>query len=223
MQATSKERTARNHGKGLTLLAWVIVMATPVALAGTLAPMLPGMLGREHGSTSPNNIHELNKLRGEPSGGHLAFDVGAECDVVGRPASDHLTLADSGEDESDADASLTDRTKTAEATKDRDPAADSANKSAEEPASDGSGTLIQPQLTPEMAALRTKVRQALEIYYTRQLNSRDHSPWSIMHSLIGYGVDTQLHVGGPGGRRVNAIGWLCFNGSSAGQRLFYLF
>ena len=41
-----------------------------------------------------------------------------------------------------------------------------------------------------------------------------------MHSLIAYGIPKEVQIGGPGGRRVNAIGWLAFNGPSAGERLF---
>jgi hypothetical protein len=40
-----------------------------------------------------------------------------------------------------------------------------------------------------------------------------------MHSLIGYGVDTDVTVNG---REVNAIGWLCWNGSCRGMRMLYI-
>ena len=72
----------------------------------------------------------------------------------------------------------------------------------------------------ELEALKVKVRRVLDHHRDRMLNTRDHGAWEIMHSLIAYGVPKEVQVGGPGGRRVNAIGWLCFNGPSAGERLF---
>jgi hypothetical protein len=76
-------------------------------------------------------------------------------------------------------------------------------------------------LSPELVALEQKVRQALDIYRDRNLNTRDHSAWSVMHSLIGYGVEKEIHIGGPNGKPVNAIGWICWNGICRGERLFY--
>ncbi|MCE9545985.1 MAG: hypothetical protein K8T25_10760 [Planctomycetia bacterium] len=91
-------------------------------------------------------------------------------------------------------------------------------------ADNGAGSIASADapLTPEMLALRTKIRKALEMYRGKMLNTRDHGAWETMHSIIGYGVEKQLEVGGPGGQRVNAIGWLSFNGPSAGERLFVL-
>lgn len=68
-------------------------------------------------------------------------------------------------------------------------------------------------LAPELIALRHKVRQALSIYYARPINTREHNPWEVFHWIIGYGTDAQVRMGGPTGRQVNAIGYLCFNGA----------
>lgn len=76
-------------------------------------------------------------------------------------------------------------------------------------------------LNPALVTLRERVRQALDTYYVRPLNSRDDSPWSVLHWAIAYGVDAQVAVGGPDGERANAIGWLCVNRHTAGQRLLY--
>ncbi len=83
-------------------------------------------------------------------------------------------------------------------------------------------TLPSVTLRPEVLAAQRKARQALDHYRPRQLNTRDHDAWEVMHSLIAYGVDQQVQIGGPGGRSANAIGWLCFNGPCKGKRLFYL-
>src|SRR5262245_36363361 len=66
-------------------------------------------------------------------------------------------------------------------------------------------------LSSELVALQTKVRQALDIYRTRYLNTRDHSPWEVMHSFIGYGIPTMVRRDGPDGEPVTAIGLLCYN------------
>jgi len=44
------------------------------------------------------------------------------------------------------------------------------------------------------------------------------SPWGAMHAMIAYGVDSELIAGD---RRVNAIGYLCYNGTCNGQQLFH--
>ena len=74
-------------------------------------------------------------------------------------------------------------------------------------------------ITPELEALRTKLRECLAWYYFRPENVATRSPWGSMHAMIAYGVDTELIAGD---KRVNAIGYLCYNGTCNGQRLFYL-
>ncbi|MEE2706141.1 MAG: hypothetical protein VX988_03770 [Planctomycetota bacterium] len=80
---------------------------------------------------------------------------------------------------------------------------------------------VTPSLSPQFIALEQKVRQALDIYRDRNMNTRDHGAWAVMHSLIGYGVEKEVLVGGPNGKPVNAIGWICWNGVCRGDRLFY--
>ena len=76
--------------------------------------------------------------------------------------------------------------------------------------------------SPELSALRDKVRRVLVSYYPRHQNARSNSPWEVMHAIIAYGVNTQLFKHGPGGEKVNAIGWMCYNYPCAGQRLLFL-
>jgi len=74
-------------------------------------------------------------------------------------------------------------------------------------------------LPPEVEALRDKVRRCLMLHYHDPITTGDHTPWGIMHVLIAYGVDTEIIAGN---RRVNAIGWLCYNGQCRGMKLLYL-
>lgn len=59
----------------------------------------------------------------------------------------------------------------------------------------------------------------LDKYYDHPPNTRDDSPWKLLHWSIAYGIDAQVRMGGPTGKQVSAVGWLCENRSSAGIRL----
>jgi len=87
----------------------------------------------------------------------------------------------------------------------------------EKPAAVATDNTTPPE---QMEALKTKIRRVLDHHRHRMLNTRDHGAWETMHSFIAYGVEKELQVGGPGGRKVNAIGWVCFNGPCAGMPLF---
>jgi hypothetical protein len=78
------------------------------------------------------------------------------------------------------------------------------------------------ELTPEHEARRQRIRQALEFYYNRMLNTTEDSPWSMMHHMIAWGADAYVWVGKPGDKRVSCIGWLCANGSCENARLLEL-
>jgi hypothetical protein len=89
-----------------------------------------------------------------------------------------------------------------------------AEQAASEPQSESAS-----ELTPELQRLRDRMKACSEYYSQRPESASQRSPWGVMHSLIAYGADTELLVGS---RRVNAIGWLLWNGSCRGQQLLYL-
>ncbi|HEY1601195.1 MAG TPA: hypothetical protein VGG64_16450 [Pirellulales bacterium] len=74
-------------------------------------------------------------------------------------------------------------------------------------------------LSPRMIKLRDKARATLAYYNRKHLNTRDHNPWEVMHSIVAYGVHSQLNRSGPDGAPVNAISWLCWNGDCHGTRI----
>lgn len=78
---------------------------------------------------------------------------------------------------------------------------------------------LQP-LTPEQITLRNKIRHVRAIYRQKLLNTRDHGNWETMHAIVAYGVDAEIRVGSPYGRKANAIGWICWNGQCARERMF---
>jgi hypothetical protein len=78
------------------------------------------------------------------------------------------------------------------------------------------------RLSPGMMALGSRIDRCLQFYRNRPLNTREDSPWSIIHSILGYGIDCPLAIDGPRGRRTNGIGWICWNNPCAGRQLLYL-
>jgi hypothetical protein len=73
-----------------------------------------------------------------------------------------------------------------------------------------------------VAALRQPIEQSLQLHIHQRLNSGSDSCWSMMHSFLGWGPATEIHIGGPRGQRTNAIRWVASNQSCAGRRLWYL-
>ena len=88
----------------------------------------------------------------------------------------------------------------------------------QEPDSD---TDLKP-LSSSQIRLRNKIRRVLAHYYTRPLNTRDRSPWEIMHAILSYEVHSKVRRDGPQGEPVTAIGWLCFNQPCKRRTLMYI-
>jgi hypothetical protein len=78
-----------------------------------------------------------------------------------------------------------------------------------------------PPLTQNQKNLRAKVRRVIKSYYTRPLNSRENDPWELMHGMLAYGVKSQIRQGGPQGKPITLVGWMCYNRPSKGFTLLY--
>ncbi len=107
------------------------------------------------------------------------------------------------------------------------PANDTSNDAAEDAASDTAGTAepeappkAEPkpirELTPEMTALRDRVRRTLAEHQQRPLNTRDNSATEIMLACLPYGCHAEVLLGGSSGRKINGITCLCWNYPCAG-------
>jgi len=79
---------------------------------------------------------------------------------------------------------------------------------------------VDPRLSPAMLELKENVRDTLAWYYDHPQKVTDRSPWGIMHWLIPFGVDS--YILDTEGKRQNTVGYLCYNYSCKGQRLFHL-
>ena len=77
-------------------------------------------------------------------------------------------------------------------------------------------------LTPQQKSLRDLVRRVLKYNYEHPLNTRDRSPWEIMHAALSYEIHSRVHQGGPTGQPVSAVGWLCFNQDCRKMKLMYV-
>ncbi len=75
------------------------------------------------------------------------------------------------------------------------------------------------QFSPQLLRLRDRNRACLMYYFQRPESVAQRSPWGIMHSLISFGVDTEILAGRD---RVNAIGWMCYNRPCRGMSLMQL-
>lgn len=101
------------------------------------------------------------------------------------------------------------------------PTTASSDEPAEEPATEGktpAAPAPEKLLSLEARKLRDNLRRCLAYYFFRPENTDEVSPWGIMHAAVGFGVDTPLIVGE---KKVNAIGWLCWNEPCYGMRLFH--
>jgi hypothetical protein len=67
--------------------------------------------------------------------------------------------------------------------------------------------------------LRGKVRRVLDFYHGRPLNTRENNCWELLHSIVSYGVTSEVRRGGPQGPAVNSIAWLCSGAACDGQAL----
>jgi hypothetical protein len=81
---------------------------------------------------------------------------------------------------------------------------------------------IDSRLTPELSALRDKIRKVLSHYRTRQLNTRDHTPWEVMHAFVAFNTETRIRRDGPNGPAENAIAWMLQGGRFRGQQMLIL-
>ena len=78
---------------------------------------------------------------------------------------------------------------------------------------------LMPSETRQVVA---KIDRVLEMYSDRHLSAQRHTPWDVMHGIISYGVNAQLWRGAPGSEKVNAIGFVCWNGACRGMSLLYV-
>lgn len=65
--------------------------------------------------------------------------------------------------------------------------------------------------------LEDRINSCMAYYYTHKESLTKRSPWAVMHTILPFGVETDIKAGP---RNVNAIGWMCYNGVCKTQRMF---
>jgi hypothetical protein len=71
--------------------------------------------------------------------------------------------------------------------------------------------LPKRELSPELAALRDRVRQVLAAHQKLPFNTQQNSPTEIMSVCLAFGCDSEVSLEGPGGQRINGVTCLCWN------------
>ncbi|MDZ4851331.1 MAG: hypothetical protein SGI77_18735 [Pirellulaceae bacterium] len=62
-----------------------------------------------------------------------------------------------------------------------------------------------------------RVENCLAYYLANPESVVERSPWAVMHAMLPFGVEGEIMVGG---RPVNAIQWMCNNGTCRTQKIF---
>jgi hypothetical protein len=72
-------------------------------------------------------------------------------------------------------------------------------------------------LDPIQSNRLSRCDDCLKYYLTHPESTSVRSPWAVMHALLAFGGEYELQHGNT---RVNAIGWMCHNGTCRTQRIF---
>ena len=70
---------------------------------------------------------------------------------------------------------------------------------------------VFPELSPQMAALRDRVRQTLAAGFNRPPGTRENTPTEIIHHCLVFGCDATVRNAADGNRPINAVGCLAWN------------
>ncbi|GAB5405280.1 MAG: hypothetical protein Aurels2KO_35110 [Aureliella sp.] len=76
---------------------------------------------------------------------------------------------------------------------------------------------VDDEFTAREKAIHRGINDCLHYFIANPENVVRRGPWALMHATLPFGVEAEIIAGK---RRVNAIGWMCFNGVCARQRMF---
>ncbi len=76
---------------------------------------------------------------------------------------------------------------------------------------------IEILLTAREREIQRRINRCLSYYLTHPESVIRRGPWALMHAILPFGVETEVTAGN---KTVNAIGWMCYNGVCAKQRIF---
>ncbi len=91
------------------------------------------------------------------------------------------------------------------------------------PASEAKAPAAKPQskveISPELAALRDRVRRTLVLYFHQLVNTADNTPADVLQFCLAFGCDTEIRYGSAAGTPMNGIGCLCWDYPCEGYQL----
>ena len=96
------------------------------------------------------------------------------------------------------------------------PAAESISDDSELEPSYGENESFE-ELTSSQLATKNAINRCLQHYLENPENVARRGPWALMHASLPFGVEAEIIAGR---QRVNALGWMCYNGVCAKQRMF---
>ena len=73
------------------------------------------------------------------------------------------------------------------------------------------------QFSQREQRIESSIQACLNYYLTHPENTTRRGPWALMHAALPVGVESEVLAGG---RRVNTLGWLAFNGTCGRQNMF---
>lgn len=74
---------------------------------------------------------------------------------------------------------------------------------------------VSASLTPDQLRRSRRIKECLAYHLFRPETTAKRSPWGVMHAMLPFGVEAEIINGN---KRVNAIGFLCYNGRSGIQQ-----
>ena len=188
-------------------------------MAGESANHLPAH-GEPASESPPLSLHVRDSDQGGgPALGPAASGQTDDAAAEGHPQSDSESANGVTGQEPAADATAPDDEGPAAAVPPAQPPNDEPRDAQARPQPAPAYPTTAEPLSPELVVLRDRVRLVLRQHAQRKLNTRDHTPWEVMHRIVAYGTSCEILRGGPQGTPVNAIGWLLYGGRCKGQRI----
>ena len=71
--------------------------------------------------------------------------------------------------------------------------------------------------SPRELRMQRGINETLAYFMEHPETVVRRGPWALMHASLPFGVESEVIAGN---RRVNTLGWMCFNGNCARQRMF---
>ncbi len=145
-------------------------------------------------------------------------ESGAPQEAEATEPADAAEATDTSEDSQRTDApNATDAMQAADEPGDSEtPATDDESTPADEPEQAAEPPV---RLSKEMVALRDYVRRTLAAVARQPVNTRQSTPADVLRLSLAFGCEANVGYNGPSGKRINAIGCLCWNYPCAGYRL----